>query len=106
MPMPATDTVNRYHPRVHANFMVKLWVNGRAIVAKARDLSMAGLCLLEGTPVATDRVKLSIPLPGDVEVVTHAKVKRREGSQVAVEFDQLDWDDMMAMARFLHPRLP
>ena len=61
--------------------------------------------LVEGTS-ADDRMTLSIPIPGDREVVTQATVRRRGEDEVALEFAQLDWDDMFALARFLHPRLP
>jgi len=98
--------VERYHPRVEANLMVKLLLNGRAILAKARDLSMAGLCLLEDPGLGRDRLTLAIPLPGDREVVTSAAVRRKTTGGLGLEFDQLDWEDMFALARFLHPRLP
>ena len=95
----------RYHPRVDANFMVKLKLNGRSVLAKARDLSMAGLCVLGEFIGVGERIQVAIPLPDDREIVTGASVKRRDGDQIAVEFDQLDWDDMFALARFLSPRL-
>ena len=95
----------RYHPRVDANIMVKLKLNGRQVLAKARDLSMAGLCVLGEFIGVGERVQVAIPLPDDREIVTGASVKRRDGEQIAVEFDQLDWEDMFALARFLHPRL-
>ncbi|MEW6435086.1 MAG: PilZ domain-containing protein [Myxococcota bacterium] len=95
----------RFHPRVDAGFMVKLFTRGRAVVAKASDLSMAGLKLLGDFSAAEDRVTLSIPLPDDREVVTRATVRRRSAGELGLEFDQLDWDDMFAIARFLHPRL-
>src|SRR5258705_5729582 len=97
--------VERYHPRVEATFMVKLIVNGRNLVAKAKDLSMAGLCLL-GVPAITDVLTVSLPLPGDREITTRAKVKRRAPGMIGLEFDQLDWDDLFALARYLSPRLP
>ena len=97
--------VERYHPRVEATFMVKLIANGRNIVAKARDLSMAGLCLM-GVPAIPDEITVTLPLPGDREIVTAASVRRKTGEMIAVEFDQLDWDDMFALARYLNPRLP
>ena len=97
--------VERYHPRVEATFMVKLLVNGRNLVAKARDLSMAGLCLL-GVPAITDELTVSLPLPGDREITTKARVKRRSPGSIGLEFDELDWDDMFALARYLNPRLP
>lgn len=95
----------RFHPRVGADFMVKLWVGGRALIAKAKDLSMAGLCLV-GAPAVNDEVQVALPLPDDREVITRAKVRRRKEGEIALEFDQLDWDDMFALARYLHPRLP
>lgn len=97
--------VTRFHPRVGANLMVKLLVDGRAVVAKAKDLSMAGLALTGNVPVR-EKVTVAIPLPDDREVVTGATVRRRTADETALEFDQLDWDDMFALARFLHPRLP
>jgi hypothetical protein len=96
----------RFHPRVDAGFMVKLFTGGRAVLAKATDLSMAGLKLVGDFGVEDDRMTLCIPIPGDREVVTQATVRRRGEEALALEFDQLDWDDMFALARFLHPRLP
>lgn len=96
----------RFHPRVEAGFMVKLFTGGRAVLAKAADLSMAGLKLSGDVALAEDRLTLAVPLPGGREVVTQATVRRRTEEAVALEFDQLDWDDMFALARFLHPRLP
>ncbi len=96
----------RFHPRVDAGFMVKLFTGGRAVLAKATDLSMAGLKLVGDFGVEDDRMTLCIPIPGDREVVTQATVRRRGEEGLALEFDQLDWDDMFALARFLHPRLP
>lgn len=95
----------RYHPRVDANFMVKLKVNGRQVLAKARDLSMAGLCVLGEFLGIGERIQVSIPLPDDREIVTGASVKRQDDDSMAVEFDQLDWDDLFALARYLNPRL-
>ncbi|MBK7858239.1 MAG: PilZ domain-containing protein [Archangiaceae bacterium] len=103
--LSGTPVVERYHPRVEATFMVKLKVNGRNLVAKARDLSMAGLCLL-GVPAIPDRLTVTLPLPGDREITTTARVKRRTPGLIGLEFDELDWDDMFALARYLNPRLP
>src|SRR4051794_11159498 len=98
--------IERFHPRVEANFMVKLLVNGKAIVTKAKDLSMAGLMLIGDPGVERDWVTVSIPLPGDREVVASCQVRRKTAEGVALEFEKLDWDDLFALARFLHPRLP
>ena len=99
-------TAERFHPRVEANFMVQVHVNGRAVVAKARDLSMAGLFLLAHPGDAQERLTVTLPLPGDEEIVTRCLIVRREAKGVALEFDTLDWDEMIAPARYLHPRLP
>lgn len=100
-PMPT-----RFHPRVDAGFMVKVFTGGRAVIAKACDLSMAGLKLVGDFSVPDERMTICIPIPGDRDVVTQATVRRRGEEDMALEFDQLDWDDMFALARFLHPRLP
>ena len=96
----------RFHPRVEANFAVKLLVDGQVFVARARDLSMAGLYLVGGIPLRRERLTLHIPLPDDREVVTQCQVRRQTRDGVALEFDQLDWEDLFALARYLHPRLP
>lgn len=96
----------RFHPRVEAGFMVKLLIDGKAVLAKARDLSMAGLFVLEHPLGRKERVTVAIPLPGDKEIVSTCFIRRATDEGVALEFDRLDWDDMFAIARFLHPRLP
>jgi hypothetical protein len=105
-PSEELSPVQRYHPRVEANLMVKLAVNGRAYVIKARNVSMAGMHLLGYPASPGERITVAIPLPGDREVVTGCEVRRWTQDGIAVEFDQLDWDDLLALARFLHPRLP
>ncbi len=104
--MTGTAVSTRYHPRVGAHLMVKLKLNGRAVSARSTDLSMAGLCLQGEFPELADLVTLAIPLPDDKQLVTEAKVKWREAGRVALEFAELDWEDMFALARFLHPLLP
>jgi len=96
----------RFHPRVEANFMIKVFMNGRAIIAKAKDLSMAGLSLLGAPAINEEAVRVAVPLPNDREIVTRATVRRQSTGEIGLEFDQLDWDDMFALARYLHPRLP
>jgi hypothetical protein len=95
----------RYHPRVEANVLVQVLLEGRAILAKARDLSMAGV-YLAGFTTSRERLTVAIMLPDEKEVVAQARVKRRVGEGVALEFLDLDWDDLFALARYLHPRLP
>lgn len=96
----------RFHPRVEANFMVKVLVGGRLLLAKAKDLSMAGVFVLGLGGRPGDLLTVSVPLPDDREIITSARVCRVRQDGAAVEFDQLDWDDLCALARFLHPRLP
>ncbi len=98
--------LERYHPRVAASIAVKVLVNGRAFLAHAKDVSMNGIYLLAQPPANQERFTISIPLPGDREVVTKCRVRRRHADGVGVEFEQLDWEDLFALARFLHPRLP
>ncbi len=106
MDSPAAVAAQRSHPRVCANFMVKLVTNGRTVVAKARDLSMAGLYLIADLEGVGPMLTVRIPLPNDREVVTLCRVRRWRPGGVALEFASLDWDDLFALARFLHPRLP
>ncbi len=103
---PGPRTAERFHPRVEANLMVKVMLPGRTVVAKARDLSMAGLFLIAHPADTLRELTLAIPLPDDRELVTTCTVRRREMNGVALEFGTLDWDDFLALARFLHPRLP
>jgi hypothetical protein len=95
----------RFHPRVEANLTVKVLTHGRAIPAKAKDLSMAGLYLI-GDYRGQERITVAIPLPHDKEVVSVCRVKRRHEDGVGLEFEGLDWEDLFALARFMHPRLP
>jgi hypothetical protein len=104
--MSLVATAERFHPRVEANFMVQVHLNGRTVVAKARDLSMAGLFLLAHPGDAQQTLTLTLPLPGGDDIVTHCRIRRREAQGVALEFDTLDWDEMIALARYLSPRLP
>jgi hypothetical protein len=96
----------RYHPRVTSGIMIKIVREGRTSLARARDLSMAGLFLLGLRAKEGERLVLTVPLPGDGEVTTYSVVKRQHKDGVAVEFEDLDWDDLFALARYLHPRLP
>ena len=101
----------RRHPRVDAGFMVKLLSGSRQVLAKAVNLSMAGMSLVDpgeaGTPSELDGVqRVSISLPGEAhEVVMSVRVARRAGEEVALQFTHLDWDDLFVLARFMSPRL-
>ena len=102
----AEPVTERNHPRVDANFMIKVLTRGRQLVHKVRDLSMTGCFILEHPGKVGHVVHLALPLPNDLEVRLVARIVRREDNGVAVEFDDLDWEEIFAFARFLHPRLP
>ncbi len=101
-----TRPSERYHPRVEANWMVKVHLGERLVLVKARDLSMAGLFLHGHPPDTTQRLTLTIPLPEVGEFRTTCTIVRREAQGVALEFEDLDWDHLLLLARYLHPRLP
>lgn len=107
--MLATAAMNpreRFHPRVESDLMVKVVISGRSVLTKANDLSMNGIYLAGDPTLGRDRFQVVVPLPNDREVVTECRVCRRDADGVAVEFDRLDWEDLFALARYLHPRLP
>lgn len=106
MPLPPPPRPKRQHPRVPAGFMVKLQLGARQVLARARDLSMAGLFVDGPAAHLPAEVRLRIPLPGiDREVETTCLVERRDARGVALSFAQIDWDDLLLMARYLSPRL-
>jgi hypothetical protein len=99
------DTRERYHPRIEANFDVKVLLNGKVIPARARDLSMNGMFLRAFPLGDLERFPVILPLEGR-EIRVTAVVRRQHLDGVAVEFANVDWDDMIALAGYLHPRLP
>lgn len=96
----------RYHPRVDANWMVQVHLGERTVLVKALDLSMAGVFLHCQPADSMRRLQLTLPLPGLGDITTQCTIVRRETHGVAVEFDELDWDHLLLLARYLHPRLP
>ncbi len=95
----------REHPRVFADFPVRVDLGGREIGARARNLSMAGL-YLDGPLPLPGRVKVRLPLPGaSREVRTTCRVERRDSAGVALSFASIDWDDLILVAQYLSPRL-
>jgi hypothetical protein len=104
--VPGTRTAERYHPRVETNLMVKVLLQGRTVLTQAKDLSMAGLFLHAQPADTLKELTLAIPLPGDREFIAKCAIRRRDMNGVALEFGKLDWDDFLALARYLHPRLP
>lgn len=98
--------LKREHPRVKAGFMVKLEVGAKQVVARARDLSMAGLFVDGPISRLPGEFDLRIPLPGqERDVVTTCRVERRVPEGVAVSFAKIDWNDLILVARYLSPRL-
>jgi hypothetical protein len=81
-------------------------IEGRLIISKAHNLSMAGLYLEGVAAKEGELLTIALPLPEDKEVITTCLVRRKSDEGIAVEFDQLDWEDLFALARYLHPRLP
>ncbi len=101
-----TPRPKRAHPRVPAGFLVKLQLGARMVLARARDVSMAGLFLDGPVSQLPRELRLSIPLPGvDRDVETTCRVERREARGVALSFAHIDWDDLLLVARYLAPRL-
>lgn len=106
MPTALETGPERFHPRVETNLPVEVLLHGKSFLTEARDLSMAGVYLVGYLAQPGEQIELALPLPGDREILCSAEVKRRGPDGVAVEFDQLDWEDLFALARYLHPRLP
>ncbi len=93
------------HPRVQADFTVTVQLGARSITAQGRDLSMTGL-FLTGALELPDKVLVRIPLPEEGgEVATTCKVERREKHGVAVSFSDIDWEDLLLLARYVSPRM-
>ncbi|MGO9832174.1 MAG: PilZ domain-containing protein [Myxococcaceae bacterium] len=103
---PVPEVPQRTHPRVPAGFAVEVRTPEGAWVAQARDLSMAGLLLVGFAAQPGEVLELFISLPSDHVRAFRGRVTRAHAEGVAVEFERLDWDDLFALARFLHPRLP
>jgi hypothetical protein len=74
--------------------------------AVAEDISLAGLRVLGLRAPIGQSLVVALALPGDRRVQLRCSVVRQDATGVAIEFDGLDWDDLFALARFLHPRLP
>ena len=100
------EVPQRTHPRVPAGFAVEVRTKDGGCVAQARDLSMAGLLLVGYAAKAGEVLDMGVCLPGDQLRAFRGRVTRVHAEGVAVEFERLDWDDLFALARFLHPRLP
>jgi hypothetical protein len=100
------EVPQRTHPRVPAGFGVEVRTQAGGFMAQARDLSMAGLLLVGYSAHAGEVLDMAVSLPGDQVRAFRGRVTRIHADGVAVEFERLDWDDLFALARFLHPRLP
>jgi len=96
----------RQHPRVAANLPAEVRGPGMVRPAIAEDISLAGLRLLGLRAPVGETLTVALPLPGDRRLQLRCLVVRRDATGVALEFEGLDWEDLFALARFLHPRLP
>jgi PilZ domain len=96
----------RLHPRVPAHLPVEVKGPGMLRQAVAEDLSLAGLRLLGLRAPVGQPLTVCLPLPGDRVLQLRCSVVREDETGVALEFEGLDWEDLFALARFLHPRLP
>jgi PilZ domain len=74
--------------------------------AVAEDLSLAGLRILGLRAQIGQGLTILLPLPEERALTLRCSVVRQDGTGVAVEYDGLDWEDLFALARYLHPRLP
>ncbi len=93
----------REHPRFEADVVVH--VGARQLPVRARNLSMVGLYLDEELETEAD-VPLTIDLPGAARpVVATGRVERRDGVGTAISFADIDWDDLLLVARYLSPRM-
>jgi PilZ domain len=105
--LPDLDSIReRQHPRVAANLPVEVKGPGMLRQAVAEDISLAGLRVLGLRAPVGQALTVALALPGDRQVQLRCSVVRQDATGVALEFDGLDWDDLFALARFLHPRLP
>jgi PilZ domain len=96
----------RQHPRVTANLAVQVRGPGMVRQAVAEDLSLAGLRVLGLRAPIGQALTVLLPLPDDRVLTLRGSVVRQDSTGVALEYDGLDWDDLFALARYLHPRLP
>jgi hypothetical protein len=94
----------RQHPRVAAHLPVEVRGPGMVRHAIAEDVSLAGLRILGLRAPVGQFLTVALPLPGDRLVQLRCSVVRQDATGVALEFDGLDWEDLFALARFLHPR--
>ncbi|MBS2029470.1 MAG: PilZ domain-containing protein [Deltaproteobacteria bacterium] len=107
LPQQTTSQPTRQHPRVAADFAVRLFDGSSSVLARARDLSMAGLSVHDPAGMIGLRIdRVSLHIPGEPwELVLRVRLTRRVGETVAVAFSDIDWDDMFTLARYLSPRL-
>ena len=104
---PELDSIReRQHPRVAANLPTEVKGPGMLRQAVAEDISLAGLRVLGLRAPVGQSLTVALALPGDRRVQLRCSVVRQDPTGVALAFDGLDWDDLFALARFLHPRLP
>jgi hypothetical protein len=95
----------RAHPRVAANFVVRLLRGPEIIVAIARDVSMVGLSI-DAPLDEGENLPLTLSLPGERRPIRAlGRVERSTDAGTALTFVDLTWDNLFALARYLSPRL-
>ena len=96
---------NERHPRIRPALPVRALLDGQLVLTKAADLSLTG-CFLEGLPKPrSDSLALELPI-GERWIRLRARIVRVQkgaevGCDLAVTFQDLPWDDICAIARFL-----
>lgn len=95
----------RFHPRAHSQIKVLLQAGAHETEAQVCDISMAGLTLAHAGPLKTDAVQVVLPIGNERHLVLDAEVKHQTDSRVGVAFRELDWEQLLELARFVSPKL-
>lgn len=96
---------SRLHPRVPANFPIRLRHGASCWSGRATNVSLSGLAV-EGAPsVDVGKVRLELALPAERSPLTVEGEVVREDRGLAIRFLDLDWADILALARYVAPRL-
>lgn len=95
----------RRHPRVPANFFVRLEHPQGRFRLRAKNLSMTGALVRDERQVPEGLVRLELDLPTASEPVRiEARASRREDG-LALRFLDLDLSAILALARYISPHL-
>jgi hypothetical protein len=107
MELSSTDhgRESRHHPRVPANFPIRLLHGARTWSGRAKNLSLSGLALEGNKQVGLGKVRLELALPSEDAPLWVQGEVIREDRELAVRFLDLDWPEILALARYVSPRL-